>query len=87
MNNACPSLALINALGLSPKEKAVFDALLSFQMARNVSVIARAAKLPRTTTLYILNKFDNRKLARRSTTEKRVKWMYHKITNHIDKNL
>jgi DNA-binding MarR family transcriptional regulator len=87
MNTPQPSLALINALGLSPREKAVFDALLYFQMARNVSVIARQAKLPRTTTLYILEKFENRKLARRSTVEKRAKWMYHKITNHIDKNL
>jgi hypothetical protein len=87
MNNRCPSLALINALGLSPKEKVVFDALISFQMARNVSVIARQAKLPRTPTLYILKKFEIRKLARRLATEKRTKWMYHKITNHIDKNL
>jgi DNA-binding MarR family transcriptional regulator len=87
MNAPRPSLALINALGLSPKEKAVLDALLSFQMARNVSVIARQASLPRTTTLYILRKFEKRKLARRSATEKRVKWIYHRITNHIDKNL
>jgi DNA-binding MarR family transcriptional regulator len=81
------SLPLLNALGLSSKEKIVLDALLSFQMAKNVSIIARKAQLPRTTTLYILKKFEKRKLAKRSTTEKRIKWMYHKATDHVDRTL
>ena len=77
------SPVLINTFGFSLKEQAIFDALISFKMSRNVSEIARKAKIPRTTTLYILHKLKDRKLVTRVTTKKRAKWMYNRATNHI----
>jgi ribonuclease Y len=50
-------LRFINNLGLSSNEKAVLEALLGLKMARNVSVIARTAKVPRMTAYDILKKF------------------------------
>lgn len=80
-----PSPALINALNLSLNERAVFEALLRLKMARNVSVIAREAELPRTTTSYILLKFWKRNLVRRVMVKKRAKWMYNRLINKIGK--
>lgn len=82
-NTAFTSPVLINSLGFSSNEKAVFEALISLNMAQNVSRIARTAKLPRTTTLYILHKFKERKLVTRVTLKKRAKWMYNRQTNHV----
>lgn len=76
-----PSLRFLNSLGLSQNERMVFDALLQLKMARNVSVIARTAKVPRTTTLYILKKFEIRKLVKRAINGKRDLWMYNRLNN------
>ena len=83
MKEPFSSPVLISALGFSLNEKVVLDALISLKMSHNVSQIAKRADLPRTTTLYILKKFEKRKLARKVLTKKRYKWMYNRATNHI----
>lgn len=46
----------------SKNEIAVFNAISQLKFAKNVSVIARAAGIPRTTTLYILRRFEKEKI-------------------------
>ena len=71
-------LRFINNLGLSSNEKAVLEALLGLKMARNVSVIARTAKVPRMTAYDILKKFEQRKIVKKVASGKRNLWMYNR---------
>lgn len=75
--------AFIETLDLSAKEKSILDSLLSVQLSQNVSHIAKLAKLPRSTTLYILRKFERRKLVRKIIKGKRTYWLYRRSLNQI----
>ena len=57
--------AWLKHLNLTETELKVMDALLEIKLTQNVTFIAEKADLPRTTTLYILKKFQKRKLAER----------------------
>ncbi len=78
---------LRNILDLSPKESAFLDVLLRLKMARSVSAIASQAKLPRSTALYILRKFEKRGLTRKVLSGKRYLWMYDRKLDYVDRNI
>ena len=69
---------LNSELDFSLKEKMVFNALIKLKMAYTASKIAREAGLPRVTTIRILGKLENRKLAekifRKTKMGKRPVW-------------
>ena len=74
--------AWLENLDLSENELKVMNALLDIQMYHNVTFIAKKANLPRTTTLYILKKFEKRKLAKQIngiTGGKRKYWLKAKL--------
>lgn len=75
-NTVHPIIA--ESLGLSEKEKKVFDVLTKQTLGRNVSVISKNAGLPRTTTFDILRKFKKRGIAMRVFVGKRYHWRYKK---------
>jgi len=54
---------LLENLNLSENEHKVMKVLLELKLPQNVTFIAQKAGIPRTTTLYILNNFQKRKLA------------------------
>jgi DNA-binding IclR family transcriptional regulator len=68
---------LLMAMDLSKNEEAVLAVLRKQKMARNVSAIARDAGVPRTTTAYILKKFQKWRLARTVGHKKRTYWRLH----------
>lgn len=70
---------MIQKLGFSPTEKSVFDSLIFLKIGMNVSTIARTSKLPRSTVLYTLRKFEGRKLVRRTIQGKRTYWVLRKL--------
>ena len=74
-------------LGLSLREQKLLDALKLLKIAASVSKIAGTAALPRSTTLFLLRKFEKRNLARRITVGKRTRWMYDRKLNYVDDNL
>jgi sugar-specific transcriptional regulator TrmB len=67
---------IVESIGLSENERAVFEVLLNQKLARNVSAIAKTARLPRTTVIYILRRLEQRKLAERVLHVKRLYWKY-----------
>jgi len=76
-------LVIRETLDLSKAEQAVLDELLAYRMARNVSRIARNAGIPRTTALYILRRFKERKIVKDILNGKRYLWMYNRTIGPI----
>lgn len=74
---------LYNALKLSKNERAVIATLEKQKMARNATDIARKAGIPRTTTIYILNKLLLWRIVKKVKTEKHTHWMYSKQLNFL----
>ena len=66
------------SLGLSNNERAVLKVLYTQKRPRNISNIAKHADIPRTTTDYILRKFQERRLVKRTMIGKRYYWKYNK---------
>ena len=69
---------------LAENEKHVFDALVTFQMARSVSTIARKAGVPRTTTAYILNKFVKLNVAKKVEHGRRHRYLFIRKESWLD---
>ena len=69
---------ILESIGLSDNERMVFEVLLNQKLARNVSVIAKTARLPRTTVIYILRRLEQRKLAERVLHLRRLHWKYRR---------
>jgi len=76
---------ILNSLKLSKNEKAVLDVLEKQKLGQNVSKIAASARVPRTTSIYILRKLERWKIARRVKIGKRHHWVYNKIIEHWGK--
>ncbi len=74
---------ILETLDLTRAERAVLDELLAYRMARSVSHIARNAGVPRTTTLYILIRFEKRKIVKMVLHGKRYRWMYNRTIGPI----
>jgi predicted transcriptional regulator len=53
---------IIESLGLNEREARILDFLLGQQMGKTTMKIARAVGVPRSTAVYILNKFLKRRL-------------------------
>ncbi|GEM_PF-1589187 len=70
---------ILEALNMSQNEKAVFKTLEKQKMGRTVSKIARDAGIPRTTTDYILRKFEKWKLVRKIYSRKRYHWLFNRM--------
>ncbi|MES2215894.1 MAG: helix-turn-helix domain-containing protein [Patescibacteria group bacterium] len=77
--------AAIHALNFSENELRVFEALEKCKTLQPASKIARMAGVPRTTALYILHKFEDRKIARRQWGGKKYKWRYDKRIEFMQK--
>lgn len=67
---------VMNVMGLSRNETLVLNALLTFQMGRDVSKISRAAGVKRTTALYSLKKLEKRNLVFRTLHKKTYWWRF-----------
>lgn len=67
---------IVETLKLSENEIRVLDVLRKYSIARRVTHIAKDAGLPRTTVVYILKRFENRKLAERIVYGKRTTWKF-----------
>lgn len=79
---------ILETLELSDKEKKVFEALLIWQWGQDVAKIAREARVARTTTLFILKKFERRKLAEKyiRINGRRVMWRYKRELESFKKS-
>jgi len=86
--NVPPPPLFVDALGLTDKERAVFDALIFYKAAARVVRISERAKISRTSTHDILLKFEKRKIAIsiRFGEEKVARWMYNRKINRILKS-
>ena len=67
---------VMGVIGLTENETKVLNALLTFQMGRDVAKIGKVAGIPRTTTLYTLKKLERRGLAFTTLHGKRYWWRY-----------
>ncbi|MEI8327900.1 MAG: helix-turn-helix domain-containing protein [Candidatus Taylorbacteria bacterium] len=67
---------VLGVIGLTENEEAVLNALLTFQMGKDVAKVGRVAGLPRTTTLYTLKKLEKRGLAFTTLHGKRNWWRF-----------
>ncbi len=74
---------ILETLDLTKAERAVLDVLLAYRMARNVSQIAKNAGIPRTTVLYVLKRFQKRKIVKNTLVGKRYHWMYNRTIGPI----
>lgn len=78
---------IVDALGLSENERAVFDALLKHQMSTNVSRIASRAQLPRMTVFDILKRLEKRSLVVKSKLGSKTLWRYKKGLEFFERGL
>ena len=86
LNNQPMKTLLLENLDLSANELKVMNVLMELKLPQNVTFIANQVGIPRTTTLYILNNFQKRKLAIRKTIltgRKRYKKRFHWRKTHI----
>ncbi len=66
----------INISCLSENERLVLKVLETQKLAQTVSNIARAASVPRTSTDYILRKFEKWKIVKQINVDKQTYWRY-----------
>lgn len=78
-----PENEIIGRIILSESEQKLVGALIGLSLATNVSVIARKAGLPRTTTFYLLRKFVKAKIARSIKRGKRTHYMFNRMKNRV----
>jgi len=69
---------IVDALGLTVNERAVFDVLLATQMAITAARLANKSGVPRTTVVRVLRKLDERRLVVWVKHGARIYWRYKK---------
>jgi hypothetical protein len=69
---------VMEVIGLTANETKVLNALLTFQMGRDVAKVSKVAGLPRTTTLYTLKKLQKRGLVFKTLHKKRFWWRFER---------
>lgn len=75
----------LEALGLSTNEHLVLNVLQQATLAQKISKIAIQAKLPQSTTSFILKKLEKRKLATRIKHNNHFRWKYRKNLDVVEK--
>lgn len=75
----------LEALGLSKNEHIVLNILQQLTLAQKISKIAIQAKLPQSTTAFILRKLENRKLVNRVKYNNHFRWKYRKNLDVVEK--
>jgi DNA-binding Lrp family transcriptional regulator len=76
----------LEALALSPKERTILTILRQQSSADKISMIAIKAKLPHTTTGFILKKLEKRKLAKRVKHDNHFRWVYRNIIEVVEES-
>ena len=77
----------LEALGLSEKEHTVLTVLQLQSMAQKISRISIQAKLPQSTTSFILRKLEKRKLVTCIKVKNHFRWKYRKNLDVIENSL
>ena len=79
---------IVDSLGLSIKEKAIFDALLECSLPNSASRLSKRTKVPRATVVDILRRLEKRSLVEQvSVSFRKVRWWKYKSgLEYIDKN-
>jgi hypothetical protein len=74
----------LEALNLSPKERAILYVLQTSTMPEKISTISLKAKLPHATSTFVLKRLEKRKLAERIPVNGHFRWKYRKNINIIE---